>query len=136
MVNSSDVFLLLQMKNAGVSDTVLIGIYIFYNAIYALLAYPIGILADKVGLKRMLITGLICFAITYGGFAMASSFYQFMILFFLYATYAASTEGIAKAWISNLVPKKETARLTFYRSSQALPTERVPRSIARCAVNA
>jgi MFS family permease len=32
-----------------------------------------------------------------------------MVLFFLYGVYASATEGVAKAWISNLVRKKETA---------------------------
>ncbi len=42
------------MKSAGVSDTALIGIYIFYNGVYALAAYPLGIVADKLGLKKCL----------------------------------------------------------------------------------
>ena len=31
------------------------------------------------------------------------------MLFILYGIYAATTEGIAKAWISNIADKKETA---------------------------
>jgi MFS family permease len=55
LFNSSDVFLLLKAKESGLSDTLVIGIYIFYNLVYALFAFPIGILADKIGLKKMLI---------------------------------------------------------------------------------
>jgi MFS family permease len=33
----------------------------------------------------------------------------FFGLFFLYGIYAAATEGISKAWISNLTDKKDTA---------------------------
>ena len=109
LLNSSDVFLLLKIKEAGISDTGLILTYILYNAFYALLAYPFGIIADKLGLKKMLIFGLICFSITYTGFAFASQNMQFILLFILYGAYAAASEGIAKAWISNLVPKTETA---------------------------
>lgn len=61
--NSSDVFLLLRMKESGLSDTAVIGVYIFYNLIFALLAYPVGILADKLGLKRIFLIGLFVFAI-------------------------------------------------------------------------
>ncbi len=39
--NSSDVFLLLRMKESGMSDTAVIGVYIFYNLMFALMAYPI-----------------------------------------------------------------------------------------------
>jgi MFS family permease len=109
LVNSSDVFLLLQMKSAGISDMVLIGIYIFYNAVYALAAYPIGIVADKLGLKKMFIAGLILFVVMYSGMAFVQSLSGFIILFVVYGLYAAATEGIAKAWISNIVNKNETA---------------------------
>ncbi len=109
LFNSSDVFLLLKMKESGLEDSYIIGIYIFYNLVYALLAYPIGILADKIGLKRIFLTGLFVFVLTYIGFAINNNVYIFILLFALYGLYAAATEGISKAWISNLVPKNETA---------------------------
>jgi len=49
-----------------------IGVYIFYNLIYALFALPIGILADKVELKTIFIFGLALFAMVYFGMAMVS----------------------------------------------------------------
>jgi MFS family permease len=107
--NSSDVFLLLRMKESGLSDTAVIGVYIFYNLIFALLAYPIGILADKLGLKKIFLAGLFVFAIVYSGFAVNSNLIIFFVLFFLYGVYAAATEGISKAWISTIVSKNETA---------------------------
>lgn len=109
LFNSSDVFLLLRMKDAGLSDTALIGVYIFYNAVYAALAYPLGSLADKLGLKKVLLTGLLMFAIVYFGMSFIDGWIGFTAMFLLYGCYAAATEGIAKAWISNVVPKEETA---------------------------
>ena len=109
LFNSSDTFLLLQAKQAGLNDTTVIGIYIFYNLIYAVFAFPMGILADKVGLKSIFIIGLALFAIVYCGMAFASSPYLFLGLFFLYGIYAAATEGISKAWISNITDRKDTA---------------------------
>ncbi len=109
LVNSSDIFLLLKMKESGLNDTAVIGVYIFYNLIYALVAYPIGITADKIGLKRILLFGLILFAVVYTGFAFNHGFFIYILLFALYAIYAAATESISKAWISNLVDKRETA---------------------------
>lgn len=109
LFNSSDVFLLLQAKQSGLDDTMVIGIYIFYNLVYALCAFPIGILADKVGLKTIFIIGLLLFSIVYFGMAAGTNLYFFVLLFFLYGIYAAATEGIAKAWISNITHKKDTA---------------------------
>ncbi len=107
--NSSDVFLLLKIKEAGLNDTWVIGTYIFYNLIYALLSYPIGILADKIGLKTIFVIGLLLFSVVYFGFAFNSNLYVFFLLFFVYGIYAAATEGISKAWISNIADKNETA---------------------------
>ncbi len=109
LFNSSDVFLLLKMKESGLTDTAVIAVYIFYNLVYALLAYPVGILADKLGLKKIFITGLFIFALVYTGFAFNTNIIIFLVLFFLYGLYAAATEGISKAWISNIVDKQETA---------------------------
>lgn len=109
LFNSSDVFLLLQAKQSGLNDTMVIGVYIFYNLIYALFAFPIGILADKVGLKKIFITGLALFALVYFGMSVNKNLYLFFGLFFLYGVYAAATEGISKAWISNISDRKDTA---------------------------
>jgi len=109
LFNSSDVFLLLKMKESGLNDTAVIAVYIFYNLIYAILSYPLGALADKMGLKKIFITGLIAFVIVYTGFALNNNLYIFIGLFAVYGFYAAATEGISKAWISNMVPKNETA---------------------------
>lgn len=109
LFNSSDVFLLLKAKQAGLADTMVIGIYIFYNLVYALFAFPFGILADKVGLKKMFLLGLILFSIVYFGMAVTESIYVFSGLFFLYGLYASATEGISKALISNIADQKDTA---------------------------
>ncbi len=109
LFNSSDVFLLLKIKQSGINDTEVIGVYIFYNLVYALFAFPIGIIADKLGLKTIFIFGLAVFAIVYFGMSVNNNLYVFFGLFFLYGIYASATEGISKAWISNITDKKDTA---------------------------
>jgi MFS family permease len=110
LFNSSDVFLLLKAKDAGMTDAAVITLYIFYNLIFALAAFPLGILADKWGLKKILLAGLLLFAGVYAGMAAnRNEVYVYYGLFFLYGLYAAATEGISKAWISNIADKKDTA---------------------------
>ncbi len=109
LFNSSDVFLLLVMKQAGITDFYLILAYVFYNAVYAIFAYPIGALSDKAGFKKMIILGFILFSVVYFGFAFTTNIYLFMGLLFLYGIYAACSESMGKAWITNLVDKSETA---------------------------
>jgi len=109
LFNSSDVFLLLNAKQSGLDDTMVIGVYIFYNLIYALFAFPIGIVADNIGLKTIFIIGLALFATVYFGMSVNTNLYYFFGLFFLYGIYASATEGISKAWISNITNKKDIA---------------------------
>ncbi len=109
LFNSSDVFLLLKAKQSGLSDSMVIGIYIFYNLIYAMSSFPLGKLADIIGLKKMYIIGISMFAFVYLGMGISNNIYVIISLFFLYGLYAAATEGISKAWISNISNKKDTA---------------------------
>lgn len=112
LFNSSDVLLLLRMKETGISDRYLIGVYIFYNAVYAVFAYPAGVLADKLGLKKILTGGLLLFVVVYTGMGFGGNIYLYLFLFLLYGMYAAATEGISKAWISKLVAKENVAAAT------------------------
>jgi MFS family permease len=123
LFNSSDAFLLLGLKHQGLTDTAMIGFYIFFNLVYALLSFPIGMIADRIGLKTMLIMGLFIFSIVYFFFGFASSFMAFGVLFSLYGIYAASTEGVSKALISNIAKKNDTATaIGFYTSFSSIFT--------------
>jgi len=123
LVNSSDVFLLLKAKDAGLNDTHVIGIYIFYNLVYALFAFPVGTLADKIGLKKMFLIGLGLFSIVYLGFSVTTNLYVFLGLFFMYGLYASATEGVSKAWISNISDPGDTATaIGTYSALQSICT--------------
>ncbi len=123
LFNSSDVFLLLMAKNIGISDLHIIGVYVFYNLVYALFAYPIGSLADKIGMKPTFVIGLLLFAIVYGGMVFVQNEMMLYILFFIYGIYAAATDGVSKAWISKIVPNSETATaIGFYSSCASFAT--------------
>ena len=123
LMNSSDILLLLMMRHQGATDQQVIGVYIFYNLVYAFMSYPMGVLGDKIGLKTIFIAGLILFAIVYGGIIFAVSAPLLLALFFVYGLYAASTEGISKAWISNIVHKNDVATaIGFYTGLQSICT--------------
>jgi len=104
-VNSSDVFLILKSKNISASDTLAIGGYVFYNIVYAIVSYPIGLVSDKFGKKNVFIFGLFIFSAVYLGFALNSSMIIIWFLFALYGIYSASNEGVIKAWVSDLIPQ-------------------------------
>lgn len=109
LINSSDVFLLLKAKEMGFTDSMVIMVYIFYNLIYALAAFPIGIIADKMGLNKIFLVGIALFVVVYAGMSVNENIYILFVLFAVYGLYASATEGIAKAWISNISAKEHTA---------------------------
>ncbi len=121
LFNSSDIFLLLKTKEITGSDSLTILVYVFYNLVYAVASYPLGALADRIGLKTVFCFGLILFALVYLLFAFSNSTMLVFTGFFIYGIYAASTEGIAKAWITNLSPQNNTGTaLGFYTSCQSI----------------
>lgn len=123
LFNSSDIFLLLKAKESGLTDTQVIGVYIFYNLIYALFAFPLGSIADKIGLKKMYVIGISLFTIVYFGVGLSNNFYVVGAMFLLYGIYSAATEGISKAWISNICEKKDTATaIGTYTAFQSILT--------------
>lgn len=135
LFNSSDIFLLLKTKEAigertitmlgatFTSDTITIAAYVFYNLVFALGCYPLGMLADKLGYKNIFVAGLVLFASVYAGFAFDPSIAVIFFLFFLYGLYAAATDGVIKAWITNIAHDKNTATAVgFYTSCQSICT--------------
>jgi MFS family permease len=128
--NSSDIFLLLMAKAAGMDDLHVIGVYVFYNLVYALFAYPLGIMADKIGMKKTFILGLVLFVIVYTGMAFLQNEVMMYILFFIYGIYAAATDGVSKAWIANSVPSAETATAIGFHASWASIITMISSSLA------
>lgn len=133
LFNSSDIFLLLITKETigdttiqfigGTfnADTITIAAYIFYNLIYATASYPMGALADKFSFRKIILFGFALFVIVYGGFAFNPSVPAIFILFAIYGIYAASTEGIIKAWVTNLSNNQNTATaIGFYTSCESI----------------
>jgi len=123
LFNSSDVFLLLKTKEITGSDQLTIGAYILYNVVFALASYPLGVLADKIGIKTVFFSGLIVFAAVYFLFGVTHSVYLIFGSFCLYGIYAAATEGITKAWITNMAHTTNTATaIGFYTSCESICT--------------
>mgnify|MGYP003876514485 CR=1 FL=1 len=133
LFNSSDIFLLLITRETigdstvtlgGATfnaDTLTIAAYIFYNLVYAAASYPLGVLADRLSFKKIILLGFALYTLVYGGFAFSPSIPVIFMLFALYGIYAAATEGVIKAWITNLAHKENTATaIGFYTSCESI----------------
>lgn len=121
LVNSADVFLLLKMAEVTGSDTLTIGAYILYNLVFATAAYPLGALADKLGIRTVFLAGMLLFSLVYALFALGPSTPVLFLAFVLYGLYAAATEGITKAWITNLAHGHDTGTaIGFYTACESI----------------
>jgi len=114
--NSSDAFLFLRAQNLGVPTLVIPLLYLIMNVIYAVSAFPFGIVSDKIGRKAVLVIGFAIFFMVYVGFAFASSALVVWVLFPVYGLYYGLTDGVSKALVSDLAPPhlKATAFGTYY----------------------
>lgn len=104
LTNSSDAFLILKMKENGLSTSSVLLIYAFYNLVYALLSPYLGRVSDEWSKRKTLILGMFLFSFVYFGFAFGSHWSHFLILMSIYGAYMAATDGISKAYVSELVP--------------------------------
>lgn len=105
--NSSDAFLILRAQNLGLSLTLVVLVYVLFNFAYAAFSVPAGVISDKIGPKKVLLTGFLLFAIVYLLFGLIKSPVFLWLLFPIYGIYMALTEGVGKAYISNLIPQEK-----------------------------
>jgi MFS family permease len=109
LANSSDVFLILRAEQLGYSTTIVVLLYTVYNLVYSLASPVFGRLADRLGPRRVLVGGLVVFALVYAGFAGAGSAWMLWPLFAIYGLYIAATDGVGKAYAVELVPERVRA---------------------------
>lgn len=102
--NSSDVFLILRSQQLGIPTAVIPVLYLTFNLIYSLSAFPAGMAADRFGKKRIMMIGFILFAFIYYGFAVAGSATTAWVLFGLYGIFMGLTEGVQKAFLTTIIP--------------------------------
>jgi MFS family permease len=103
--NSSDAFIFLRTAGLESSVAAVPLAYFAYNLVYALLATPLGALSDKWGRLPVLATGYGAFALVYLGWATATQPWAVWLLFVVYGVYAAATEGVARAFVADMIPK-------------------------------
>ncbi len=113
--NSSDFFLTLRAQSAGLSVVGVLGVWIVMNLVYSLVSTPAGVLSDRVGRRKLLITGWTLYLLVYLGFALATSDWQVWVLMAAYGLYYGLSEGVTKAFVADLVPqdKRGTAYGVF-----------------------
>ncbi len=102
--NSSDAFLLLRAEQVGISPSLIPLTLVAMNMVYALSAYPVGLLSDRIGRMGLLVGGFLVYALAYLGFAFVNAPWQIWGLFALYGLHQGMSQGVLLALIADRVP--------------------------------
>ena len=110
--NSSDFFVILRAQNLGSPVLYITLMLVLFNVTYAGFSLPAGMLSDRLGRRGVIVLGWFIYVLVYLGFAVASSLWQIWLLFACYGIYYGIVEGVARAFVADLV--SEERRGTAY----------------------
>jgi MFS family permease len=102
--NFSDAFLILRAQDVGMTAYFIPLTYFAYNIVASILSTPFGMVSDRLGRRPVLITGYVIFALIYLGFGLVHTVSGIWILFIFYGLYYATTEGIQKSYVADMIP--------------------------------
>ena len=106
LANSSDMFLLLRAREAGVPQEQIPLLWAAISLITTLFGTPLSALSDTFGRKRFILIAWIAFAFFYICMGLPGlSTYQIFALFGVYGLFKAATEGVEKALVADFAPK-------------------------------
>jgi MFS family permease len=102
--NSSDAFLALRTQDLGVTVFDLLLMVLAFNASNAVISFPAGALSDRFGRRGPLVLAWTVYALSYAGFAIASSGGWTAALWILYGAYYGINDAVGKAFVADLAP--------------------------------
>ena len=105
--NSSDFFVILRAQNLGSSVFNVVLMLILFNVAYMATSLPAGMLSDRLGRRRVITLGWFIYALVYLGFAVTSDLWQMWLLFACYGLYYGIVEGVARAFVADLVVEEK-----------------------------
>jgi len=121
--NSSDAFLILKAKEAGVPISLLPILWMVLHVSKSLSATPGGILSDRWGRRPAIIAGWILYSAVYFAFSRAQSAETIWVLFAVYGLFYGLTEGGERALVADLVkPQWRGTAYGIYHFSIGLST--------------
>jgi MFS family permease len=105
--NSTDALLLVKANEAGIKVSFIPLVYLVTNSVAVIAAIPLGTLSDRVGKEKILIAGFFIYALVYYWFGRTSDTAAITLLFALYGLYSAATDGIQKAFVTDIIDRNK-----------------------------
>ena len=104
LANSSDAFLVLKARSAGFGVREILGLFLVFNLLAALLALPAGHWSDRFGRVRFLAAGWGVYGVAYAVMGVAVTRTPFLVALLGYGAFYGLTEGVEKALLADLLP--------------------------------
>ncbi|MBE0678258.1 MAG: MFS transporter [Bacteroidales bacterium] len=101
--NSTDALLLVKANEAGIKVAFIPLVYLITNTVAVIAAIPLGSLSDRIGKEKLLMAGFLIYALVYFWFGKTSDTTAITLLFALYGLYSAATDGIQKAFVTDII---------------------------------
>lgn len=105
--NSSDAFLLLRAQTLGFSVTTIMLLWAMLHMSKVVSSLVGGDLSDRLGRRRLIVSGWILYAAVYIGFAFVTNAVSVWALFLVYGMYFGLAEGAEKALVADLVKPEQ-----------------------------
>ena len=111
--NFTYMFFILKAKTAFVfafpgrlSIAIPILLYAWFNLLYALVAFPAGMLSDSIGRKKTITIGYLVFSFTCFGLIYFNTLFSFIVLFALYGISLALISANQVAFVADMIEEK------------------------------
>ena len=105
--NSSDFFVILRAQNIEAPLIQVVLMLVLLNVTYAAVSLPAGMLSDRLGRRKVIALGWFIYALVYLGFALVSNIWQIWLLFACYGIYYGIVEGVARAFVADMVVEEK-----------------------------
>lgn len=103
--NSSDMFLLLRARDAGIPQAQIPLLWAAISLITTIFGTPLSALSDRFSRKYFILLAWLAFAFFYMAMSLPNiSIWMVCALFGLYGLFKAATEGVEKALVADLAP--------------------------------
>jgi MFS family permease len=110
LANSTDAFLLLKLTAEGAPAALLPLAWLMLQSVKAIISYPAGWIADRMGSAAVVTTGWSLYAASYLGLALVHSVPATLAVMAFYGLYHGLSEGAERALLASLAPPESRGR--------------------------
>lgn len=102
----SEAFLVLRAQDLGLPLALIPMVFIIMNIVYAISAYPAGVLSDRFGRAGLIVSGFVIIVIADVILATAGGLWMAMLGVGLWGLYMGLTQGVLMAMVADAAPRR------------------------------